>query len=1177
MTRLPVSAEEWRRLEPLLDAALALPAEQRSAYVYAACGADEPLRRALERMLVDSDTPDPRLDIPAPERFGDLLHTNGAAGSSTGDRDTLPTQILAERYRVIRELGHGGMATVYLAHDMRHDREVALKMLRHSVGAMLGADRFHEEIRVTARLRHPHILPLFDSGEHEGRLFYVMPHMDGGSLRDLLDRTREASVAHRSADGAGLPITQAISITRQIAMALTAAHAQGIVHRDIKPENILLANDGTHAYLADFGIALAASRDPLGRVTRPGFVLGTPAYMSPEQLRGEPDLDGRSDVYSLGRVLHEMLTGTLPPEGRLPGDSPLHDTALGKVVARAVAPVRSERFPSAEALIRSLEEGPNPDERPRAIPTRTLVIGGAVAIGAVAAALLFMVRGAERDAGLPVDPGTVAVFPFRYDGNGEANGAGGTPMLSGDNTARLLYDGLARWQSLRLSDEMRVADALRGEGVVDTLSVNGARAVARRLGAGRFVWGAISNVNGTLRVRAQLYDDTQSGTRSDTQVEPTTHMVHVTAGMDVAAAFSQLADSLVSRLAGPSAHAPPATGTRDFAALKHYTEGYTALHAWDTPRAEREFRAALARDSGFAQASLALAQTMSWSGRSRPAAWRVPAGRAMDDSLRLTPRDRALASALLALAESRPEEACSIYRGLLTRAPNDFAARYGLGECLSYDRVIVRDTLHGGRWRFRANRAEAIDAYSRALELVPSYFESARGAAFSALARRVIFSGETEYRAGFALAPDTVRMGAFPELDGDAVVYHPLPMAELFKVAAPATHRAAVARNRETLRALTVRWTAAHPRSALAWARHAEALETLGMLASAMPGDVSALDAIRRARELAQRDTTLPPAFHAGRAATEVRILLKLRRFDEARIAASAALMDPLITSSRAGADIASGASPQTVVESAPVLAALAALTGRAHLAARYLGQAAADAPSTVFLVPSGGDTAPPAPVLRAAGVFAAYAALGAPLDSVRATRMQVERALGTWIPESRTGNDRRQQARALVVARSSMLAQPMLGLTSLTGLQEPEPYDDLLALWQQVAAGDTAAVRTRLAAPSRSPVKNVARAPEWLLQRAHLALAVRDTATAMGLLDELLTSLPTQPERLTREVPAAAGLGRALVLRAHLSGTSATQAAAQTAGRAAVSLWADGDPELRALSTAALAASRRQ
>ena len=517
MTRLPVSAEEWRRLEPLLDAALALPAEQRSAYVYAACGADEPLRRALERMLVDSETPDPRLDISAPERFGDLLHTNGSAGSSTGDRDTLPAQILADRYRVIRELGHGGMATVYLAHDMRHDREVALKMLRHSVGAMLGADRFHEEIRVTARLRHPHILPLFDSGEHEGRLFYVMPHMDGGSLRDLLDRTREASAAHRSADGAGLPITQAISITRQIAMALTAAHAQGIVHRDIKPENILLANDGTHAYLADFGIALAASRDPLGRVTRPGFVLGTPAYMSPEQLRGEPDLDGRSDVYSLGRVLHEMLTGTLPPEGGLPWDSPLHDTTPGKVVARAVAPVRDERFPSANALIRSLEEGTKADERPRAIPTRTLVIGGAVAIGAMAAALLFMVRGTERDVGLVVDPGTVAVFPFRYDDNGEAGGTGGTPMLSGDNTARLLYDGLARWQSLRLSDEMRVADALRGDGVVDTLSVSGARAVARRLGAGRFVWGAISNVNGTMRVRAQLYDDTQSDMQGDGQ------------------------------------------------------------------------------------------------------------------------------------------------------------------------------------------------------------------------------------------------------------------------------------------------------------------------------------------------------------------------------------------------------------------------------------------------------------------------------------------------------------------------------------------------------------------------------------------------------------------------------------------------------------------------------------
>ncbi|BAH40043.1 MAG TPA: serine/threonine protein kinase [Gemmatimonas aurantiaca] len=1188
MSRPPVSAEEWKRLEPVLDAALALPADRRPAYLHAACGDDADMRLMLEQMLAHADTPDPLLDLPASERFAALLasgiYNARIADTSDGLTEGL-TAALAGRYEIVREIGRGGMATVYLARDVRHDREVALKMLRQSVGTLLGADRFHTEIRVTASLRHPHVLPLFDSGEVEGRLFYVMPYIEGGSLRDLLDGV--GPIGEWTPRRGRLPAPQALRIMSQIASALAEAHARGVVHRDLKPENILLTGSGEHAYLADFGIALAAAHDPIGRVTRPGFVLGTPTYMSPEQLRGEPDLDGRSDIYSMGRVLHEMLVGTLPPDGGLPLDSPLRSTPMGALVTRAIAPARDQRFPSASELVRAIEDASRvlASAPSSSTPSSARLIGAAnettaeaittpsshqgdadarallrsrrttrIAAGALltAAAVFWLTtRGHDRSTEPVIDPDAVAVLPFRLDAGDES------PMLSGDNTARLLYDALARWERLTLSDEMRVADAMRTDRrAADTLSVEGARGVAHRLGAGRFVWGEVSTLQGGLRVRAQLYMPGRS--------EPYTQVVHMAAGADVASAFSILADSLVARLAGAPGGSPPAIGTRNFEALKRYADGHVALSTWDTRAAEEQFRAAIALDSGFAQASLALAQSMAWSGRARPAAWRASAARAVADSMRLPARERGLARALLALGESRANDACAEYRAMLSRTPNDFAAQYGMGECLSYDRRIVRDTTDTTQWRFQANRTEAIAAYSRALELVPSYFEAARGAAFSALARRVIFTGETDYRQGFALAPDTVRMGAFPELRGDSVVYRPLPMASLFRTPAPATHRAAIARNRETLRALTARWTQSHPRSMSAWLRHAEALEALGSLESEGPGTSGALQAVRTARALAATDATLPGDLRANAAATEVRVLLKLGRFDDARLAVRTALADTTqYTETLAAA--ADGTDDQSGL---PVLAALAALTGRAQLAARLLEMIAVRAQSTLWLVPSGSDLTPPAPVLRAAGMFSAYAALGAPIDSVRGTRSRVEREIATWVPRDAT-----ERVRALLLARSSMLAQPGLGTAALNGLSEPEPYDDLLVLWQQVARGDTAPVHARLTAPSRAPVQNVARAPEWLVQRAQLAIALRDTSVAMGLLDELIASLPAQLERLTREHQAAAAVGRALILRAQLPRGAGD--APRKAARAVSSLWADADPPLRAMAAAAAAPHR--
>jgi len=208
---------------------------------------------------------------------------------------------LVDRYTIERLLGAGGMATVYLAHDLRHGRQVALKVLRPELASALGAERFLHEIRTTAALQHPHILPLFDSGQAGDLLFYVMPYVEGESLRDRLSREGQ------------LPIADALRITADVASALDYAHRHDVIHRDIKPENILL-HEGD-AIVADFGIALAVSHVGRGRLTATGHSLGTPLYMSPEQATGDRLLDARSDVCSLGAVLYEMPAGEAPYTG----------------------------------------------------------------------------------------------------------------------------------------------------------------------------------------------------------------------------------------------------------------------------------------------------------------------------------------------------------------------------------------------------------------------------------------------------------------------------------------------------------------------------------------------------------------------------------------------------------------------------------------------------------------------------------------------------------------------------------------------------------------------------------------------------------------------------------------------------------------------------------------------
>jgi Tol biopolymer transport system component/tRNA A-37 threonylcarbamoyl transferase component Bud32 len=294
---------------------------------------------------------------------------------------------LADRYRVGREIGQGGMAQVFLAHDVKLDRRVALKVLRPDIAAALGSERFLREIGLAAKLDHPHVLPIHDSGEAAGLLYYVMPFVEGESLRDRLRREKQ------------LPLDDALGICREVADALSHAHGHGVIHRDIKPENILIRSG--HAVVADFGIARAVGAAGGERLTETGMTLGTPAYMSPEQATATRDLDGRSDLYSLGCVLYEMLAGEVPYGGPTPmavvakklseplprvsvvreAVPPAVEAALTKALAKAPA----DRFRTVEEFVAALDAAPSRFAMPRqSMRLPVVAVAGVVLLGATA-------------------------------------------------------------------------------------------------------------------------------------------------------------------------------------------------------------------------------------------------------------------------------------------------------------------------------------------------------------------------------------------------------------------------------------------------------------------------------------------------------------------------------------------------------------------------------------------------------------------------------------------------------------------------------------------------------------------------------------------------------------------------------------------------------------------------
>ncbi len=610
--------------------------------------------------------------------------------------DPIPPDLetaLQGRYRIERLLGRGGMATVYLAHDLKHDRPVALKLLTREVAELIGTERFQREIRLAARLQHPHICSVYDSGDAGGLLWFTMPFIEGESLDARLER------------GGPLPVDEALRIAREAAQALAYAHDQGVVHRDIKPANLLLARDGS-TLVADFGIARAIGAARMAAdetLTQPGFAPGTPAYMSPEQAAGSHHVDGRTDIYSLGLVLYEMLAGERPFQlGPLAGFEQLMTDPVPRVRARrAEVPAGVD-----ELLQRALAF--DPVQR----------LGSMAAFGAELEALrlgrhatpagpgllrrvtdfvaeLLSGGGAERRAANPEPPpDTVAVLPFR-----DLSPARDQAYFS-DGLAEELTDALSRVPGLRVAAR---SGAFRYRGAqVD------AREAGQTLGVGAVVSGSVRRQGDRLRVGAQLV-----GVRDGYELWSHSYDGEMADVFQVQAEIARaIAAALRVTLLGADEAALSKRPTADLEAYDLYLKGRFAWHqrtGASLVEAARYFEEAATRDPSFARAWAGLADAGTllplYAGTSPASAW---------------PKAKAAAARAIGLDDRLAEAHTSLAYGTML-----FEWDWAAAE-RSFQRAIAADPAYpiahhwyadflAGRGRFE----ESLVSMQRARELDP--------------------------------------------------------------------------------------------------------------------------------------------------------------------------------------------------------------------------------------------------------------------------------------------------------------------------------------------------------------------------------------------------------------------------------------------------------------------------
>jgi len=1089
------------------------------------------------------------------------------------DRETPATDPIASlrdamrgRYEIERQIGQGAFATVYLARDLKHERKVAIKVLNADPESETGEIRFIREIRLVARLQHPNILPLHDSGHVGNQLYYVMPYVMGETLRMRMHRERQ------------MGIDASCAIAREAADALAYAHGQGIVHRDIKPENILLS--GGHAIVADFGIARAIDLAGVKQLTATGMGgPGTPAYMSPEQLLGDRAVDARSDIYSLGCVLYEMLAGKPPFPGK-DGfvkrftEPPPHISSLRRdiapwldeVVAIALSKDPSDRYASASDLVTALcpptqtvrtprreqalkhplaspplfaadplesqeiakafrtpaAAAPEPmissppaDRKSvivrwvhaaRANPRRAGI--SALAIVAVSAAVGTASRELGFPADLPVDANRFVVLPFA-DASGAARG-------TGSRVSDQLYDALAQWEGMSLVSDTRVAETIAESGRLPA-GERQALSLARRLGAGKLVWGQAIGGPGSARVRAHVYDVQAR--------ESTTEVLFVDSASD-ARTYASAAAMLLKVPGRPSAADGGDGLTRSYPSWAAYGRGHVALSRWNLFEAEREFREAVRADPSFGPARLWLGQVLAWQRPSTPGVWRENAERAAAASPRMIERDRRLSVALAAMAGKQYPAACEAYRAVTRIDSLDFVGWYGLGECQSLDPVVLSDPSSPSGFRWRSSYDAAVKAFARATRVEPSAHILL---SFERL-RRLLPTAGIHVRLDDRSNPS---FAAFPSLSADTIAFVPYPVGVFAKglpAHATSTLNQALNRNAETLYELTTNWVRVFPQSPDAHESLADVLETRGNIFGNPQTSGSAMAAVNQALSL----STNP----------QQRLRLAVRsaglRFKRGDFAGVRSIADSLV-------------SLRNLVDrnEPPVLITLTALTGRVN--------ATAGLAKSAVLPEKIDGVAVPVPLAESAADLFANAAMGVCGDTLAKLRSRVEQEIESSVPEQQ-----RPRVRAALTTRALSMMVPCT--QGASALELDRPSSPLYRLQQAFARKDTVSVRRRLleVAAAQRALRPTDLSTDYIFHESWVRAAIGDTLGAISRLDRSLNSIATWSAPAWREPGASAAVGRAMALRAELAARTGDRHTARRWAKAVADLWASADPPLQ-------------
>jgi tetratricopeptide (TPR) repeat protein len=755
--------------------------------------------------------------------------------------------------------------------------------------------------------------------------------------------------------------------------------------------------------------------------------------------------------------------------------------------------------------------------------TRGIVLAAAVLVTLGAGYGVYAARARRTP---PLDASAFVVLPFRQSDRSS------TRRMTGDQAELLMADALSRWKGVRVVPSQRVDDALLRVGT-RAVDVTDALRAARQLGAARLAWGDVRPAHSdgdSVEILATLYDVGSGRTIR-------AHHVRVASDpRDAGRKFDELADSL---LLG-SGHTPlgiaGAMGTRLLSAWEAYDRGHAALHEWDLPRAVQEFRAATTLDPEYPQAQLWLAQSKSWSGEGGDEL-RQSAARAVALRAQLAPRDRALASALAALASGNYPAACREYDTLRARDTLDFAAWYGLGQCHSLDVVVVSSASSPSGYAFRGSYRAALAAYRQALRLVPAMHLAYRGLALGNL-EELLYTEPQHARLGRGQNGEGL-FAAFVSLDHDTIAFIPRPRDRVFAGepgTIPATLSDAVVRNRKLLRDIAAHWVQTFPGSADAHESLARASELTGQIAATGPGDSSAVTSLRRARDLS-RDSVQQLRL----AITDTRLRVKTGRFADARALADSLLrarLTPSPTDARS-------------------LAGLAALTGRTDALVGLLRRSA----SSILLPGPAQPEHPPAPVSEAAAALLGFAVMGAPADSITTLARALDQRVREWV-----GRGEQASTRSALMDVAMELAFPAVGMGPVPGPPASDSY--LRALERDLAARRYDQLRAGFARLD-SQRANVPRSGDVAIDgtyvEAWLLASMGDTTAAARRLDRTLESLPTLGTDLMEQIPQTAALPRAMTLRADLAARTGDAATARRWASAVVALWSGANPSLQA------------